>query len=295
MKAKQTKKVVEKSSRCLKNAPDKSTMVLRKPVENNATLSTASIGKSTVVKQIKDKKAVVSISKKTNQSLAFCLKNGQGRDVAIELQQMDSEVIELMICMVYWATHGQHMSMFQPHPTKFSAKNHKCLRETLDELPKVSFMKQKLLKNTFHKYFANAPHLHEAHSLLTWIVTSHKGSLKHIPVADQTKCEKSLSGKGNLHLFKITNSPEKETSFKRAVNRSDTQASEWAYHGSAAHCWHSIIHNNLKLLPGMKHGQCYGRGIYMCKNAGIPMGYSHSAVSTWAKQTLGENDSAMLV
>ncbi len=147
-----------------------------------------------------------------------------------------------------------------------------------------------IASRTFHSHFANSPHLHEAHSLLTWIVTSHKGSLKHIPLAEQTQFEMNLSANGNLRLFKITNSPEKEASFLRAKGNSQT---EFMFHGSNPYCWHSIIHNNLKNLsntPQMAHGNSWGNGIYMAQFAqgALKKDCASTAVGQWNNATMGK-------
>ncbi len=240
------------------------------------------------MKQVKSMETVV-----VDTSYQFCLQNGSGRDVAIELQQMDSEVIELMINMVYWATFAPvPVATFVPFPHDlFSQVNSVGFQEivhAIGALPSAQAMKQIIAARTFHSHFANKAHnLHQAHSLLTWIVTSHKGSLKHISLAQQTEFERNLSASGSLRLFKITNSPEKEASFLQAKGQKKTV---WAYHGSAFHNWHSIIHNNLKNCTGTSleaHGASYGGGIYLGVAVDTSLGYCNPAEHVWPKAKLG--------
>ncbi len=148
-------------------------------------------------------------------------------------------------------------------------------------------MKEMIASRTFHSHFANAPHLHEAHSLLTWIVTSHRGSLKHIPLAEQTDFEKRVAP-GALCLFKIVNAPEKEASFLAAKKQF---ATEHLYHGSRAYCWHSIVRNNLKNLSGTPqqvHGAGQGHGIYLGSDAQLANGHMQHAQGYWKNAALGK-------
>ncbi len=287
MKVNQTEKVVVKSFR---------SEIVCKSTES-ATKERAKNGR--FVKQgrvVKNSTKQTSPAKTTHpknvaKSLAFCKRNGMGRDVAIELKQMDSEVIELMINTVFWATCCVVDESFDPFPNWCgiqSKKKYAAIRSVLDCIPSVQKMKYLIRKRKFHSHFANAAHLHEAHKLLSWIITSHKGHIHYLPRKYQTKFEKGLSGT-NLRLFKIVNSPEKEASFLSAKGRHKT---EFLYHGSRYHSWHSILHNNLKNLsntPQMVHQNAsYGPGIYLTEFATTSLKYVFYSRDHWNKLTMSK-------
>ncbi len=72
-------------------------------------------------------------------SLQFCIKNGNGTDVAVQLGAMRAETIELMICMLYWAVVPSPTTKQSALPTKYEAmspsQKSNAVRGLLDLLP----------------------------------------------------------------------------------------------------------------------------------------------------------------
>eukprot|EP01034_Spumella_vulgaris_P033434 gene33434-41257_t len=240
-----------------------------------------------------------------------------GRDIAVEIKS-EPEVVELMITMTYWATLNSQMGYrnynhaygttgtavkttnpadairdanFVPFPNKFMFKNvrqYDRIRESLDALPSVEMMKEMISSHTFASFFRDDVYMQESHYLLTWILNSHRASIKYVPLKDQSVFEQNLSG-GNLHLFKITTPPEKEAAFQRQKQKNGGKT-EWVYHGSKSGCWHSIIRNSLKNLSNtvrMTTGAAAGPGIYLGCSAQVSMGYIQQAETTWEQSALG--------
>ena len=113
-----------------------------------------------------------------------------------------------------------------------------------------------------------------AYSMYLWLLDSYsRCSLTCIPRDRQVNC----MGTPYQYLL-ITGPPESEMQFQALKARHGTK---FAFHGSNAENWHSILHNGLRNASGTKlqvNGAAHGKGIYLSPKAQVSFGYSRMGV-----------------
>merc|ERR1712216_126818 len=105
--------------------------------------------------------------------------------------------------------------------------------------------------------------------LLQWVVSSNRCLLE--PLEERQRVS-NFSTKFQYLL--ISGAPEREDRFQELKKK---YGSMFAYHGSAAENWHSILRNGLKNASNtnlMSAGAVHGAGIYMAKNMSTSIGYA---------------------
>jgi hypothetical protein len=105
--------------------------------------------------------------------------------------------------------------------------------------------------------------------LLQWVLGNNRAVIRKMPK------DRHIPFMGTPHQFYFASSaPEAEARFLAMKAKHGT---EWAFHGSRAENWHSILHNGLKNASGTKlqlNGQAYGAGIYVSPHATVSFQYS---------------------
>ena len=107
-----------------------------------------------------------------------------------------------------------------------------------------------------------------AYLLLQWIITSNRSYLVKI---DQ---QVAMSNVGTKYQFlMLTQNPEREVAFQK---HKEKHGSTYAFHGSPAGNWHSILRRGLINASGTKlqaNGAAYGKGIYLAQDSSTSSGY----------------------
>jgi hypothetical protein len=236
------------------------------------------------------------------------MENGLGRNILADIVY-EPEMVELLICMAYWATDETRLDVldmnFNHFPVRFiqnvkgtnqseaspttAIKQYGNIKEALDRLPSMPIMKDMIDNGLLDSYMNDTPYNYESYYLLQWIINSNRTQLKYIAKDKQTEEELKITQDGKFHLFAIKNSPEKENNFEVEKAIHNQEATEFTYHGSRATSWHSIVRNSLKSLSNtirQVNGAVYGSGIYMTTDFNVALGYTHPTRSNWSQKTL---------
>lgn len=94
----------------------------------------------------------------------------------------------------------------------------------------------------------------------------------------------------------LHDSPEREAHFER--RRIEQGGSFFAFHGSSADNWFSILRNGLRCLSNtayMSTGASYGTGIYLASQMAISLGYCHFKGPGWEHGSLKEGFSVLAI
>ncbi|THH00560.1 hypothetical protein EW026_g1985 [Hermanssonia centrifuga] len=190
---------------------------------------------------------------------------------------------------------GQQSPLVDFDPLSHQDKR-RAITTLIASLPPILDMKRHLQKRS--KMGASKPRLQEidrtilpaAWSVLRWCVASCTAHLEEL-----TSGEDLLKGIGNRwRQFRFTvGAPDAEAKFHEEQSRAcatDPNANRYpslyAFHGSAAKNWHSIIRHGL-WYKTVAHGRAYGHGVYFAKEGNVSMGsYAGSATTSWRNSTI---------
>lgn len=93
-----------------------------------------------------------------------------------------------------------------------------------------------------------------------------------------------MSDETDMSIYQFVvlhDTPEKEAYFSR---QRELQGSFFAFHGSGAENWYSILRNGLRSMSNtsyMSTGAAYGEGIYLATDLATSMGYARAVGSSW--------------
>ncbi|KAI0750412.1 hypothetical protein C8Q74DRAFT_1309949 [Fomes fomentarius] len=124
-----------------------------------------------------------------------------------------------------------------------------------------------------------------AWSILRWCVASCTAHLEELQSEDEQV--KNIGPEWKQFRFSV-GAPDAEAKFRKAIDearrvssRIDQYPSLYAFHGSPAKNWHSIIRHGL-WFKTIAHGRAYGDGVYFAKDGSISLtSYSAGAQSCW--------------
>ncbi|KZT30052.1 hypothetical protein NEOLEDRAFT_302770 [Neolentinus lepideus HHB14362 ss-1] len=166
-----------------------------------------------------------------------------------------------------------------------------CIRYLIDSLPSVSEMKQHLEKKV--KAGKSKPKLKDIDtsvlpatwSILRWCVGSCTALLEEI-TSDEDMV-KNIGDDWRQFRFSV-GAPDAEAKFKTALEEAKRQSphavaypSLYAFHGSPAKNWHSIIRHGL-WYKTVAHGRAYGDGVYFAKDGMVSIGsYALGTSAAW--------------
>ncbi|RPD55194.1 hypothetical protein L227DRAFT_579837 [Lentinus tigrinus ALCF2SS1-6] len=124
-----------------------------------------------------------------------------------------------------------------------------------------------------------------AWSVLRWCVASCTAHLEELQSEeDQVK---NIGPEWKQFRFSV-GAPDAEAKYRQAIVQAQTESrkareypSLYAFHGSPAKNWHSIIRHGL-WFKNVAHGRAYGHGVYFAKDGAVSTGsYSMGAQSCW--------------
>ncbi|KAI0350812.1 hypothetical protein OH77DRAFT_1570284 [Trametes cingulata] len=121
--------------------------------------------------------------------------------------------------------------------------------------------------------------------VLRWCVASCTAHLEELQSEDEKV--KNMDPTWRQFRFSV-GAPDAEAKFRRAVEQAKQENSRaheypalYAFHGSPAKNWHSIIRHGL-WFKTVAHGRAYGHGVYFAKDGSVSLGsYSVAAASCW--------------
>jgi len=203
-----------------------------------------------------------------------------GADAASEIAT-ELGVIDLLwtICIAA-ARHNRWEQILNPYPTLFdpSTKNHspvvfpekkniELVRAIFNKFPPLMELSQVDDAGELRQRLESGHPL--GYPLLQWVLQNNRCVIRKMPP------EKQIPFMGTPHQYYFASAaPELEARF---TAMKEAHGAEWAFHGSRAENWHSILHNGLKNASGTAlqlNGQAYGSGIYVSPHASVSFQYS---------------------
>jgi len=193
-------------------------------------------------------------------------------------------VVDLLICFALIAAKSYRRELIlNPYPlvlkdenTKLfdpDKKDYNMVVETLKHIPSITESSKDKdfygLKTDIEEIDPNSFHL------LQWIISSNRS---HIVLLPEEIRIKSMISKHQYLLLSAP--PERENVFRKNKKKF---GSCFAFHGSSAENWHSILRRGLMNASGTKlqiNGAMHGGGIYLSPNAGTSFGYSRVSVDS---------------
>lgn len=191
-----------------------------------------------------------------------------------------SEILDLLVCMLTAAAeHLRRKDILDPFPLVQlpgqgtilhpQEKNFERLLPIVAELFKVRSMWGKTMGASWAtQTSAMSP---EAAALLKWTVSSNRSYLA--PLEDSQRIE---AFRTPFQYLLLSAPPEKEQRFQELKKQFGTS---FAFHGSSAENWHSILRNGLKnasYTKLMTAGAAHGPGIYLATDSKISFHYTRS-------------------
>ncbi|KAI0367123.1 hypothetical protein BV20DRAFT_1091315 [Pilatotrama ljubarskyi] len=166
-----------------------------------------------------------------------------------------------------------------------------AIRELIDVLPPVLEMKRHLEQP--RKPGRAKPRLQDinraipeaAWLVLRWCVASCTAHLEEL----QSEDEKVKNMDPTWRQFRFSaGAPDAEAKFRKALQKAKQENSRareypalYAFHGSPARNWHSIIRHGL-WFKTITHGRAFGHGVYFAKDGSVSLSaYSAAASSCW--------------
>ncbi|KAI4136626.1 MAG: hypothetical protein LQ341_005522 [Variospora aurantia] len=166
----------------------------------------------------------------------------------------------------------------------------------LDTLPSVADMKEylqsKLGKDMDLRKWQDriSP---AAAGVLRWIIASNRSCIievDHIEGETLRASEERVTGMSQWMQFRFAQgAPDKEQRFIQSVRDTTATArhpTQYAWHGSPLHNWHSIVREGLH-FQDTAHGRAYGHGVYHATNVQISLGYSSGSCVTHDGKSFG--------
>jgi len=202
---------------------------------------------------------------------------GVGSEAAEEIAT-EAEVVDLLISFTVIAAKSNRRDLiFNPYPLILENESKKLFdpdKKDFELLVSIVTKFPSVMEMTQEKDFISLKerldiiHPH-CFSLLQWIITSNRSHIVLIPK------EKRVKKMFTPHQYLLLSAPpEKENIFQELKKK---HGSCFAFHGSSAENWHSILRRGLINASGTKlqvNGSAYGAGIYLSPEAATSFGYS---------------------
>lgn len=160
----------------------------------------------------------------------------------------------------------------------------------LDTLPSVSDMKEYLQSKRGKDMDLRGwpDHISPAAAgVLRWIIASNRSCIievDHIEGEASRASEERVTGMSQWMQFRFAQgAPDKEQRFLQSIRDTTAQArypTQYAWHGSPLHNWHSIVREGLHFQQ-TAHGRAFGHGVYHATNVQTSLGYSGGLAGTY--------------
>eukprot|EP00931_Biecheleriopsis_adriatica_P094266 TRINITY_DN67936_c0_g1_i1.p1 TRINITY_DN67936_c0_g1~~TRINITY_DN67936_c0_g1_i1.p1 ORF type:complete len:657 (+),score=149.84 TRINITY_DN67936_c0_g1_i1:130-1971(+) len=189
-----------------------------------------------------------------------------------------AEVVDLLVCMLMRAVKSSRRNLIlDPYPTVYLQQGQEVLHPRNKDYLKLEGFTDELraLRSTVSTQLGAAWSVlndrmsPEAAALVKWVVASNRSFLAPLDDGDRIAAFRTP-----FQYLLISAPPEKEQAFQELKEK---HGSKFAFHGSAAENWHSILRNGLKNASNtalMTTGAAYGPGIYLSTHSSMSMGYA---------------------
>eukprot|EP00929_Paragymnodinium_shiwhaense_P091222 TRINITY_DN51245_c0_g2_i1.p1 TRINITY_DN51245_c0_g2~~TRINITY_DN51245_c0_g2_i1.p1 ORF type:complete len:705 (+),score=112.00 TRINITY_DN51245_c0_g2_i1:69-2117(+) len=203
-----------------------------------------------------------------------------------------AEIVDVLFCiMMHAALHKRRDDILDPYPTVHvdGCPDQEAFHPQRKDFPKLETTVKAL--QTLRK--ESAPTLGaawttqatrmspEGNGLMKWVFASNRSYLS--PLQEE---QMIAQFKTPFQYLLISAPPEKERSFQELKAK---HGSTFAFHGSPAENWHSIMRNGLKSATKTKlqlHGAAYGAGIYLASDLNTSMNYAVGATRVNMKKVM---------
>jgi len=221
----------------------------------------------------------------------LCIHGYEQYSLGIDLDSRiieNPEVTDLLISMLYSATHGGRIELMFPTQVSACEKNFlepngensiNKLRDVLKKVPAVDSLREWALAGVLRQRLDELDAL--IYPLLRWVVASNRSHIRLLRVHERIKdieCdEQFLLLTGPLEREQRFQNMKEET--RRNPGRYESLGADGsihAFHGSALGNWHSIMRLGLKVMSNTKYmsaGAAYGKGIYFAEHIHTSLGY----------------------
>jgi TusA-related sulfurtransferase len=200
----------------------------------------------------------------------------------------NEDLVDLFICLAYSATGSQvsnREKIFDPAPPFIvGTSRFDKIHSLVNSIPKVSSMRQHAEDGESQlRRFLNGIN-DGLYPFLHWLLHVKRGVMVKIPP------KRRIPEFKTEHQFVMLagTDPERRVQFNEWRAQ---YSSYFAFHGSAAENWHSILRNGLRNLSGtdlQRNGAAYGSGVYMAKDAATSFSYSRVG-SNWGHSKFGSS------
>lgn len=191
-----------------------------------------------------------------------------------------AEIVDLLMCMFARASLSSRRELVcDPYPLVHlgdggrsaafhpSSKDFQKLKDAVKELLVVRSTNASRLGGAWTSLTAQMTQ--EGAGLVRWVMVSNRSYL--VPLEPENRIS---SFRTPYQYLLISAPPDKENKFQELKQQ---HGSTFAYHGSSAENWHSILRNGLKNASNSKlmtTGAAYGAGIYLATDTSISVAYS---------------------
>lgn len=198
----------------------------------------------------------------------------------------NEDLVDLFICLAYSAS-SSHVNnrekIFDPSPPFIAGGNRfDKIHSLIGNIPKVSSMRQHAEDGEAQlRRFLNGID-NEIYPFLHWLLHVKRGVMVKIPPKRRIPEFKT----DHQFVSLAGTDPERRVQFNKWRAEFGTY---FAFHGSAAENWHSILRNGLRNLSGtdlQRNGAAYGSGVYMAKDSSTSFSYSRVG-SNWPHSKFG--------
>jgi len=195
-----------------------------------------------------------------------------------------AEIVDLLVCMLLRAALSARRDIIlDPYPRVYGGQNGKekvfdpqakdfnKLQETVEAIVKLRQENAATMGASWSTLRSRMPA--EGLALVKWVVASNRSYLA--PLQDD---ERIAEFETPYQYLLISAPPDRENRFQELKSQ---YGSTFAFHGSPAENWHSILRNGLKNASNtrlMTTGAAHGPGIYLALDSQTSLGYADRAL-----------------
>jgi hypothetical protein len=192
-------------------------------------------------------------------------------DVRISDLRHDPAVVDLLLTMVYASASSANLALLPGCPTIDMIR----LKSTLDGLPTMGLLQHVDHMNFVLDSYGDGNHIRE---IMSWCLTSYRGFL-----VSATANLKIPSFPGAQQFLLANAAPQLERNFDTKM-KANHNTSRVVFHGTTIDRLYAILSQGLKDLSGtalQRHGQAYGKGVYVSTEPSTAWGYASPGQQSW--------------
>jgi hypothetical protein len=192
-------------------------------------------------------------------------------DVRISDLRHDPAVVDLLLTLTYTSATSSNLVLLPGCPITDMIR----LKGALDNLPAMASLQHQDHMQFILDSYGDGDQTRE---LISWCLTSYRGFL-----VSATANLKIPSFPGSQQFLLANASPQLEQNFDVKFKKNNS-TSRVVFHGTTTERLYAILAQGLKDLSGtalQRHGQAYGKGIYVSTEPSTAWGYSSPGQQSW--------------